>query len=64
MHDALKALLGLLTGGRGSKNNGRRPARRSIPRHLQDQLDFSRFEQLIGYPPRDWALFVEAILHR
>lgn len=64
MHQALKALLGFLTGSRGSKNNGQRPARRSIPRNLQEQLDFSRLEQLIGYPPRDWALFVEAILHR
>ena len=64
MHEALKALLGLLTGRRGFKNNGQRPARRSIPGNLQEQLDFSRFEQLIGYPPHDWALFVEAILHR
>lgn len=28
------------------------------------KFDFARFEQLIGYHPKNWALFFESLLHR
>lgn len=64
MHNVVKAILGFLTGSRGTRNNGRFAGKEHLPKPIQQQLDFTRFEKTIGYSPGDWRLFVEALLHR
>jgi len=39
-------------------------ARDHLPKSIQEHFDFSRFVRTIGYQPRNWDLFVEALLHR
>jgi len=39
-------------------------ARNQLPKFIQDRFDFSRFIRTIGYEPKNWDLFVEALLHR
>ncbi|HEX9614235.1 MAG TPA: hypothetical protein VGA55_01945, partial [Bacteroidota bacterium] len=64
MHNVVKAILGFLTGSRGAHKNGRVAGKEHLPKPIQQQLDFNRIEKTIGYAPRDWRLFVEALLHR
>jgi len=48
----------------GLQNNGRNASHSDLPKFIQDQFDFSRFVKTIGYQPKNWSLFVEALLHR
>lgn len=53
----LRIFGGILTNGRSSRTD-------HLPAFIQEQFDFSRFVRTIGYQPRKWDLFVEALLHR
>jgi len=55
---ALQRLFGRL------RNNGRGASQSHLPKFIQDQFDFSRFVRTIGYQPKNWDFFVEALLHR
>lgn len=63
MHNVVKAVLGLLTGGRGKRKNGL-SGTSSLPKPIRESLDLPRFERMIGYSVRDPRLFAEALLHR
>lgn len=45
---------------------GSRQSRRSngLPEFIRRHFDFRGFERTIGYRPREWKLFIEAMLHR
>jgi len=63
VRNVVKAVLGLLTGSRGKRNNGLE-AGQEIPKSIRQQLDAARFERMIGWRPKNWRLFIEALLHR
>ncbi|MEX2116083.1 MAG: ribonuclease III [Bacteroidota bacterium] len=63
MRNVVKAVLGLLTGSREKRKNGL-VAGQELPQSILQQLDVARFEKMIGWRPKNWRLFIEALLHR
>ena len=63
MRNVVKAVLGLLSGNRGKQKNGLATSE-DLPKSVRQQLDVARFEKVIGWRPKNWRLFIEALLHR
>ena len=60
MHNVFKALQRFF----GRFRSDERSAVRNLPKSIQEQFDFSGFVRTIRYQPKNWDLFVEALLHR
>ncbi|MBI2618989.1 MAG: ribonuclease III [Ignavibacteriales bacterium] len=62
MHNVVNAIRQLLTFGRS--RNGRIVSRKPLPASILKSFDARGFEKAIGYRPRTWDFFFEALLHR
>jgi ribonuclease-3 len=50
---------------RGSRTSRPEPDRETLASAFRERkFDSARFEQIIGYHPKNWALFYESLLHR
>ncbi len=62
MRNVVQAFLRLFSPGRS--NHGPRAGHRNVPSSLLKRFDVRGFEKAIGYRPRSWGFFIEALLHR